>query len=111
MRTAAEIRRENLRYILDSQFQGIVGRMARRVGKQYMQIARIFDSNEAARKNCGDKVARDIEASLGLEKGWLDQDHAKSDDLVRQIEVLDTEGRLVIESMIALLVRRKLDRE
>lgn len=106
MRTASDIRRENLRYLRDTRFQGNNGRMASFVGVAQMQIARIFHE-KSSRRNVGDKLARTIEAALELEKGWLDQDHAKTDDLMRMVDGLDTEGKAAVKAMVAALVRQQ----
>ena len=109
MRTSADIRRENLRYLIDTKFQGVKNRLANHVGVAHMQIARIFHAGETAR-NVGDKLARKIEAGCGLETGWLDQDHAQSDDIMQKFNSLDVEGQLAIKQMLdALVIRRKGD--
>ena len=106
MRTSADIRRENLRYLIDTKFQGVNNRIAKHLGVQPMQISRVFHSGESAR-NVGDKLARKVEVGLGLESGWLDQDHAKTDDIMQKYNSLDVEGQLAIKQMLdALVIRR-----
>lgn len=105
MRTAADIRKENCKYILETQFQGVKNRMAKACDIPHMQIARIFFENEA-RRNCGDKLARRIETALGLELGWLDQDHAKTDLIMTKIATLNAEGRRAVEGVVDALIMR-----
>jgi hypothetical protein len=106
VRTAADIRRENCRYLLDTRFQGVKNRMANAVGVTHMQIARLFHAGES-RRNMGDRLARKIEAALNLEAGWLDQDHAKTDTIMQKIAGLDAEGRQAVEKMVDALVRNQ----
>ena len=109
MRTSADIRRENLRYLIDTKFQGVKNRLANHIGVTHMQIARIFHAGESAR-NVGDRLARKIEAGCDLATGWLDQDHAKTDDIMRKFNSLDVEGQVAIRQMLdALVTRRKAD--
>tara|TARA_E500000178_G_scaffold318673_1_gene340313 strand:+ start:579 stop:980 length:402 start_codon:yes stop_codon:yes gene_type:complete len=109
VRTAADIRRENLRYLIDTKFQGVRNRLAKHIGVTHMQIARIFHSGSSAR-NVGDRLARKIELGCELETGWLDQDHAKSDNIMQKFNSLDVEGQVAIRQMLdALVTRRKID--
>lgn len=98
-----------MRYLIDSKFQGVKNRLATHIGVTHMQIARIFHAGGSAR-NVGDKLARKIEAGCGLEMGWLDQDHAKTDDIMRKFNSLDVEGQVAIRQMLdALVTRRSAD--
>ena len=106
MRTAAETRRENLRYLVDTRFAGVNNRLAEYIGVDSMQISRVFHK-KSSRRNVGDKLARQIEEKLELERGWLDADHAKVDDLMQMIAGLDAEGREAVKIMINALVRRQ----
>tara|TARA_Y100000385_G_C12815143_1_gene517863 strand:- start:93 stop:422 length:330 start_codon:yes stop_codon:yes gene_type:complete len=109
MRTSEDIRRENAKYILETQFQGVKNRMASAVGVPHMQIARLFFDTENRRK-CGDKLARKIEEALGLERGWIDQDHAKTDMIMTKIATLNQEQRRAVESVVdAMIMKYKSD--
>jgi hypothetical protein len=99
MKTSIEIRQINLKYILETQFQTIKNRMARAAGVPHMTIARLFFDSDH-RRPCSDKLARELEASLGLERGWLDNDHARTDKLGTKFASLNTQQRLAIESVV-----------
>ena len=130
MRPSEDIRRENAKYILDTQFQGEKNRMASIVGVPHIQIARLFFDTENRRsplpvhhpnagllasdrfhgRKCGDKLARKIEEALGLERGWLDQDHAKTDSIMTKIATLNQQQRREIEAVVdAMIMKYKSD--
>lgn len=72
-----DIRRKNLRRILDTQFGGVMSRLADAVGRQPSYISRMLaDEGKAGRKGFGEDLARIFEESLGLSRGALDQDDA-----------------------------------
>lgn len=66
-----DIRRTNLKAIIDTKFNGKAGRLADAVGKKRPQIYRLFSDAENSR-DIGEELARDIEAKLGLPRGYLD---------------------------------------
>jgi len=79
--------------------------MAKDTGIASMQIARVFLKTKN-RREIGDKLARRIEEGAGLEPNWLDQDHAKADDLVARISSLDLQSRQAIEGLVdAMLLK------
>jgi SOS-response transcriptional repressor LexA len=69
----SEIRRRNLRLIIDQRFAGTAAELARAIGKQPSEISRIFSSKCTHRRNVGSRLARRIEAVLGKETGWMDR--------------------------------------
>jgi SOS-response transcriptional repressor LexA len=71
----SEIRRRNLRQVIDQYFAGTAAELARALGKQPSEISRIFTSKQAHRRNVGPRLARSIEAVLGKETGWMDKQH------------------------------------
>jgi SOS-response transcriptional repressor LexA len=69
----AEIRRRNLRLIIEQRFAGKAAELARALGKQPSEISRIFSLNLTHRRNIGSRLARRIEQMLGAETGWMDR--------------------------------------
>ena len=83
-----DIRRKNLRRILDTQFGGVMSRLADAVGRQPSYISRMLaDEGKAGRKGFGEDLARIFEESLGLSRGALDQDDAHARDTATQTDV------------------------
>ena len=64
-----ETRRERLRQLIGDEYSGNVSRFAQLVGKSQSQLS----STLTGRKGFGEKLARQIEAAVGLSKGWLDR--------------------------------------
>ena len=60
MRTSQEIRRENLRYLITTKYNGVANRMAKDTGIAQMQIARVFLKTKNSRE-VGEVLARRIE--------------------------------------------------
>ena len=108
VRTSQEIRRENLRYLIQIKYGGVTNRMATETGIQQMQLARVFLKTHN-RRDVGSKLARRIEEAAGLDEGWLDQDHARSDDISTRIDLLDLSSRKAIESVIDAMLRQQLE--
>ena len=73
-----------------------------------MQLARVFLKTHN-RRDVGTKLARRIEEAAGLDEGWLDQDHARSDDISTRIDLLDLSSRKAIESVIDAMLRQQLE--
>ena len=105
MQTIKEIRRSNCQYIIDTRYRGVVNRLAIACGMHSAQLARIFTDNEN-RREIGDTLARRIEKAVGLEHGWLDQQHASGDVLSTKIALLDTQSRVALEAIIDCLLAR-----
>lgn len=106
MRTSQEIRRENLRYLIQIKYGGVTNRMATETGIQQMQLARVFLKTHN-RRDVGTKLARRIEEAAGLDEGWLDQDHARSDDISTRMDLLDLSSRKAIESVIDAMLQQQ----
>ena len=75
MPTNDEIRRENLRLVIDQYYAGVARRLALALGKQATTLSRIYSSNPEHRRNVGNAMARQIEQLHGLPEGWMDQVH------------------------------------
>lgn len=66
-----EIRRSNLSRLIKEQFEGKQRRLADAIDRQPDYISRVLKGT----KNVGEKLAREIEQTLGLSMGWLDALH------------------------------------
>lgn len=106
MNTVKDIRRENLRYIVNTRYNGVVNRLAKDVGMHQAQVARVF-VNGSTRRDMSDKMARALEEKIGLERGWLDQEHAKVDDLSARFSQLSLEQRRVVSDLLNHLLQQK----
>lgn len=69
-----EIRRRNLRLIIDTTFGGKAANLARVTGKQPNEISRVFSQNPKHRREIGHAFAREIEKAAGKDEGWLDRE-------------------------------------
>ena len=67
--TLKQIRRSNLQAVIDRRFGGVQTRFASAVGRQGDYVSRLV----TGRKSLGEKLAREIEAILGMTPGELDQ--------------------------------------
>lgn len=70
----SQIRRHNLRRIIDEEFDGNLAEFSRFIGKDPSYISRYF-SNKNQMRNIGSTTARAIEQRLKRPHGWLDQAH------------------------------------
>lgn len=70
-----DIRRQNLRDLIDSKYEGNRSQFSRAVGKNVNLINLILSSNLELRRNLGERMAREIEKGANLPEGWLDADH------------------------------------
>lgn len=82
MRTIDEIRRANLKILLQDRFEGSPSQIAMRLEASQSQISQLFSGY----RNIGDSIARRLEAACGLPSGWMDQDHATS---AEEEEIID----------------------
>jgi len=105
MRTSQEIRRENLKYLIQTKYNGVANRMAKDTGIAQMQIARVFLKTKNARE-VGEVLARRIEEACGLESGWMDQIHAQSNDIMNRLDMLDVQDRQAVEGVIDAMLRK-----
>ena len=70
-----EIRRQNLIWLIEQEYQGVDVNLARALGIQASQISRIFSSNPTHRRNVGRSLAQKIERISGKPDGWMDLVH------------------------------------
>jgi transcriptional regulator with XRE-family HTH domain len=95
MKSIHEIRRENLRTIIQKDFDGRQIRMAEALGFQPNLISRWMASPEmASAKNIGGASARKIEAAARRPAYWLDTDHAMS--IAADVEPVDANTEIGI---------------
>lgn len=74
MKSINDIRRENLRDIIDRDFNGTQSRLAERMTIQANLVSRWVKGH----KNIGDNAARKIERVAGRPSNWMDFDHILS---------------------------------
>lgn len=70
-----DIRRQNLIWLIENNFQGIDANFARALGIQASQISRLFSRNPLHRRNIGRALAEKIEKRLEKPDGWMDLVH------------------------------------
>lgn len=117
-----EIRRRNLRKIIEEQFDGSAAELTRQVDIDPSYISRIFIIKKSQhRRNIGNKIARKIEKACGKPHGWMDQPHGQSQPteeggprltkeaikIAWQWLALPKAQRAAVKEMIAALARRK----
>jgi len=98
------IRRRNLRAIIERQFDGKAGRLADAIGKKRPQIYRLFSDAENSR-DIGEELARDIENRLGLPYGSLDKEEMANDEanqIAQKYEKSSEEKRTAMKSLADL---------
>jgi hypothetical protein len=77
LKSIHDTRRENLRALIDRRFGGSQTQLAQAVGLgQPSFVSRLLTENEGTRKNIGNRLARRVEAALGLSPNWLDTPEA-----------------------------------
>lgn len=76
LKSIDDIRRDNLRYLLNTLFSGKQAALADALGKQANIVSRVLGSGRADPRNIGTEWAREIEKQLGLAANWLDNNHA-----------------------------------
>src|SRR5690606_22541990 len=82
------IRRQNLQAIIDSRAAGNAAEFARLVGRERAQIGQYLSDKYNNGRSIGERVARQIEASLQIESGWLDKEsHAAFDQNVAKATI------------------------
>lgn len=70
-----EIRKLNLRAVIDNYYDGVDRRLALAMGKQANEISRIFTSNQNSKRNVSDHFAREVEKLISKPTGWMDTPH------------------------------------
>lgn len=124
MKTSKELRYDNLLRLLDQ--LGSVQALAERLGKSHAQISQLKtkakDSKTGKIRGIGDDLAREIEMTLNLEIGWMDNDHSKNPPtpftfnfikplskttikVVEMMEAMDDETRGAVYGAALMLVK------
>jgi SOS-response transcriptional repressor LexA len=67
-----EVRRENLRLLINEKFGGVNAAFSRTAGRDPNLINLILTGNLKIRRNMGERLARGMEQDLGLPHGWFD---------------------------------------
>ena len=107
-KTVGEIRRENLRRVVDTHYGGVMRRLAVALNVQQIQLSRIYSKNATSRREIGNDLARNIEAVAGLPRGWMDQVHDdRADAIYDQLSRLDDRDRDAVEALIRSLLGRR----
>jgi SOS-response transcriptional repressor LexA len=70
-----DIRRHNLIWLIEQQYQGVDVNLARALGIQPSQISRLFSNKPTHRRNIGRVLAENIEETAGKPNGWMDLVH------------------------------------
>lgn len=68
-----KLRLLNMESIIENKFDGSIAKFADEVGIARSEVSQI--KNEANQRNIGPSLARRIEVSSGLDKGWMDTEH------------------------------------
>lgn len=71
-----EIRRLNLQYVIDKNFNGVKLKLAQALEVEGTSVSRWFSKSKQRRTISGDS-ARHIESVVGYERGWLDVPHSE----------------------------------
>jgi hypothetical protein len=103
MRTIKAIRRDNLIYVLNTRYDGVPNRLALAAGVAQNQISRVL-TDGPSRRDLGSKLARKIEKASGLPTGWLDNDHAISEEIMGKLSQLTPEQKKTIEDLVDQLL-------
>ena len=103
MRTIKQIRRDNLQYLVRTRYNSVPNRLAKDAGVHQIQISRVL-AEGPSRRELGDKLARAIEEGAGLERGWLDQEHAAAEQIISKISNLSAEQKQAIEGLVDQLL-------
>ena len=102
----AEIRYENLCYLINSEYGGSASLLASQIGGTEKRIDEVLGP-ETARSSMSAKLARMVERRCGLDTYWLDQQRADPSTLASKMSLLDVSSRLAVESVVNALIGKK----
>ena len=97
--TSTEIRYLNVRKLV-ADFGG-VSALADKLNKTQAQVSAF--AGEKPRKGIGNKVARDIETTFDLPRGWMDVLHGSTEQLIEIIESLPPEYQEMVKAFVSTL--------
>lgn len=104
MKEIKQIRLENLHLLLNTKFGGVKASLARGIKKDVNQTRFLLHPEKSGGRWLGEKQAREIEAVLKLDSGWLDINRSEEgDDTVSGIND-DITGLTVMQSKILALI-------
>jgi SOS-response transcriptional repressor LexA len=89
-----ETRRANLRWLIDTEFDGVDAKLARQVGLHPSQISRALSAGSGA--GIGNRLARRIEEKTGKHEGWMDEVHLFSEGFSQKLS--STKGKAIVVS-------------
>jgi hypothetical protein len=99
----AEIRYENLCYLINSEYGGSASLLASQIGATEKRIDEVLGP-ETTRPSVSAKLARAVEKGCGLDTYWLDQQRADPSVLASKIAFLEVGARLAVESVVDALI-------
>jgi len=102
----AEIRYENLCYLINSEYGGSASLLASQIGATEERIDEVLGP-ETTRPSVSAKLARAVEKGCGLDTYWLDQQRADPSTLASKMSLLDVSSRLAVESVVNALIGKK----
>ena len=102
----ADIRYENLCFLIDSKFEGSASLLATQIGATQARIDEVLGPG-TARSSMSAKLARAVEKGCGLDTYWLDQKRADASTLASKMSLLDVSSRLAVESVVNALIGKK----
>jgi len=97
--TIHEIRRKNLKLLIDRHFEGNKRQFALKVGVAVNTVSRVFSDTPGNQRNVGSPLARKVEAYFGLEEGSLD---SVESEFIRE-EDAEIDRDLIILALKSLL--------
>ena len=109
MSTIGKRRRENLRRLIDEEYDGVVQRLAAQVEMPHSQVWRVLREKKGENaREMGERLARRIEAACGKSEGWLDleptdQTSQESELLAQRILALGEADRDAVLRMVKAL--------
>lgn len=110
MSSIGKRRRDNLRRLIDEDFNGVVSRLAARVEMPHSQIWRVLRESESENaREMGERLARRIESACEKSEGWLDleptaQTSQESERLAQRILALPADDRAAVLRMVTALL-------
>ena len=103
-----KIRSDNLKKLIEEEFDGVTNRLCKRMGLAHIVLSRLIQDNP--QRFIGDQLARDIEKAGGKPYGWLDNAvHASENDLAEKIARLDNRDRAIVLSLLDSLAGGQQD--
>ena len=107
-RTTKEIRADNLKKLIDSEFEGVTNQLCQKMSLAHIVLSRLIQPNP--KRFIGERLARDIEKAGGKPYGWLDNPvHATETDLAEKIARLNGRDRQIVVSLLGSLAGGQQD--